>query len=121
MDEKDLERKSEELLDLVVRSLPRIEPPPFFAARVASRALIEEPSLLYWLNGLGRRLTPLLFSAAIVLSAVSYQVATVGSSLVVESELLFEQESSPSTITIGTVLDSMDPAFEEEEILEYSR
>lgn len=81
-------------------SLPRIDPPPFFAARVARLAESAAVPVWYWLNRVARILTPALGALTLLVIALS----------------LGSRESDPSTDESAQVL--LSPIVESEVTLD---
>jgi hypothetical protein len=62
------------LLGIQLSRLPRIEAPPFFAARVQNLIGENRPSLVYYFERMAAQLVPLLTSLILATSAVLYRV-----------------------------------------------
>ncbi len=78
----DVERKEILLADRLARAVPQIEPPPFFAARVAARAFQRKPwALTASIAWVARRLVPLMTAVSLVVVVLALWRDQAGSTL----------------------------------------
>jgi hypothetical protein len=89
-----------------------MEAPPFFAAKVANMAQVERYSFTGSLQAFSRRLVPLFLSLTLVACLAVYQL-TVTDPLV-ESAMFYDEEHLVETISADDVVDSLLPAWNEE-------
>ncbi|MGW8179919.1 MAG: hypothetical protein ACWGQW_14335 [bacterium] len=103
----DNERKSdqERMLSFLVQSVPRIEAPPFFAARVANLADVGRNSFAGSLQLFCRRLVPLFVTLMLVICFAAYQWRTPD--LLDEAMLFYDEENLVENITIEDVVGSL--------------
>jgi hypothetical protein len=112
---KDKRRKNPELfLDYLIRSVPRFNPPLFFATRVAHNAELEPPNVLFWLQRFAKRLVPVMTGLGVLAMLASYQLTSFEEEPVPYAELLIDQESFDDPITTDYVLDTLRPISTEE-------
>lgn len=100
---------SGELLKFLVEASPRIEPPPFFAARIAALAAESTPRFESMLLVLTRRLLPVLLSIAVLVCVVSYRVSQPPVETFSYSEILLDAGDQAEPITLEEVLASLEP------------
>jgi len=103
--------ESENFLDLLIQSVPSKEPPPFFAARVASQARVEVPSVFIFIQAIARRLVPISAVLGLLVLFVSYQsVSHRELPLNGYSELLFDEGVTDESIPADFLLSSLRPS-----------
>jgi hypothetical protein len=95
----------ERFLDFIVDSVPRMEAPPFFAARVSVVAQVERYSFAGSLQTFSRRLVPVFVTLMIVVCLAVYQWATADP--LVESAMFYDEEDLAETITVEYVVGSL--------------
>ena len=98
-------RDWDRFLEFVVNSVPRIEVPPFFAARVANTAQVERYSFAGSLQAFSRRLVPLFVTLMVVVCFAVYQWTAPDP--LVESAMFYDEEHLTETISVDYVVDSL--------------
>jgi len=112
MSNNEKKRDRERLLDFFVQSVPRIEVSPFFAARVANLAKVEQNSFAGSLQAFCRRFVPLLVTLMLVICFAVYQRRTPD--LLEEAMLFYDEEHLVENITMEDVVGSLALLPEEE-------
>jgi hypothetical protein len=95
------DRNRQGLLDFMVNSVPRLEAPPFFAARVANLAQVERHSFARSLQAFSRRLVPVFAALVMVVCFAAYKLATPDPLL--ESAMFYDEEHLSETISLEYV------------------
>ena len=98
-------RKTERFLEFVVRSVPRMEAPPFFASRVSNVAQVERHSFAGSLQAFSRRLIPAFMALLPVACFAIYQWSPPDP--LIESAAFYEEEYLADAITLEFVVDSL--------------
>ena len=92
-------------LEFVVNSVPRIEAPAFFAARVANTAQIERYSFAGSLQAFSRRLIPLFMTLMVVVCFAVYQWTAPDP--LIESAMFYDEEHLTETVSVEYVAGSL--------------
>jgi hypothetical protein len=79
-------------LRMQLDALPRVEPPPFFAARVASLANERRPSFVFYFERIAAQLAPLL---TVLILATSFLVYSVTYDSAPNARLVLEESAFP--------------------------
>ena len=99
------ERKTEQFLEFIVRAVPRLEAPPFFASRVSNVAQVEKHSFAGSLQAFSRRMIPAFMALLPVVCFGVYQWKP--SDPLIESAAFYEEEYFADSITLEFVVDSL--------------
>ena len=104
-----MSKENPTFLDFLVESSPRMEPPPFFATRVASLAE-RRPDLATALALLARRMAPVFMALSMVVCVFSYYTGTQAvEEPITYVELLSENEPAEVQVTWDELLASLAP------------
>jgi len=106
------QRDAGHFLEFLVNSVPRIEAPPFFAAKVANLAQVEIYSFAGSLQLFSRRLVPVFMTLMILVCLAVYRWSTPDP--LVESAFFYDEEHLAETITLEYVVDSLAIASDEQ-------
>lgn len=105
MKSNETDQNGKRFLAFLVKSVPKIEPSPFFAARVAGIAQVERFSFAGSLQAFARRLVPVFVTLmAVVCFAADWWTAP---DPVVESAMFYDEEYFVDNITLESVMDSL--------------
>lgn len=99
-------------LRLQLQAVPRIDAPPFFAARVARRAQDVRPSFVFLFERAARRLVPVFLGLVLVISLLLTNLLPSGSSPAPRFEVLFQQPSQPDVSMEYVVNSLQEPSRE---------
>lgn len=101
-------KNPEEFMGFLVKNVPTVEPPPYFASRVAALAADQASDFMRLMDRIARWLLPAFAMLGVVVLLISYQAST-HSTTVSYPEFLLEQDSAEQTVTTEYVLDSLQP------------
>jgi len=107
-------KNTEGFLNYLARSVPVVEPSPYFASRVARIALEQKDSLAYFFWKMGRWLIPSTLAVCIFAWILILQGPLNTEDPIYETEVLFEPNYSSVEITYETVL-GFNPSAREQE------
>jgi hypothetical protein len=106
-------RNPKRLLEFVVRSVPHMEAPPFFASRVANIAQVEKHSFAGSLQAFSRRMIPAFAALLTMVCLVIYEWNPPDP--VLESAAFYEEEYLADAITLEYVVASLTLASGDED------
>lgn len=109
MSSRDAEDRKTGFLDFLNSSVPRVEPPPFFASRVAAIAVEPPVDFVPALLRLTRHFVPIFLCASIVLVFLAYRSAPPAELAIPDSELLLEEQAQSDLITLEDVAFTLAP------------
>ena len=89
------------LLDFIVNSVPRMEAPVFFAARVSNLVQVERYSFAGSLQAFARRLVPVFMTLMIAACFAAYQL-TAPDPMVVSS-MFYDEDHLSETVSMEYV------------------
>lgn len=98
-------RERGKFLDFLLSSAPRIESPPFFAARVANIVRVERYSFARSLQAVSRRLVPFFMAILVVVCIAAHQLTSPDP--LIESAMFYEEEHLPENISLEYVVESL--------------
>ncbi len=111
-------KNTEGFLKYLARSVPVVDPSPYFAARVARIAMERNDSLAYFFLKMGRWLIPSTLAVCTFAWILILQGPLNTRDPLYETEFLFEPEYSSVEITYETVMGFNPVNLEKEDIFE---
>ena len=110
---KKAQRDIDDFLRFLTESIPTMEPPAFFASKVAHRADLERPTFSLQLFSFARRALPLLVSLCFVTLLLSYILTPVEWQAEWQNasyeDLFVEQEEPIDPVTVEELLIALVP------------
>lgn len=104
--EKELRR----FLDFLKAARPTVDPPAFFASRVAARAVSEGPALFLSIQRAARQLFPAFATLILAVGFLLFQAEAPREVALPEADLLVETPEQATEITVDFVLSDLgDP------------
>lgn len=101
---EDRDKRVDEFLKFLLKAIPEVEIPPFFAARVAARAEIGRIVLPLWIDYVARRVVPAVSILVILVGIILFRSATGQPEISLESLLLLEDDEITEVVTLEEFL-----------------
>ena len=120
MSDRKGNKNTEGFLHYLVRSVPVMEPSPYFAARVARIAMEQKASFADFIWQMGRWLIPSTLAVCTFAWIMILQGPMSSEENLFEAEFLFEPEYASVEITYETVMGINPANIEKEASFEYS-